>query len=124
MLCAIADTHTVIWYLYGDQRLSSTAKEFIEGAVKNGNQVGVSAITLAEIVYLIEKDKIAKDAFERLMSALESPDSVLVETPFTGQIAQKMLLINRKSVPDFPDRTIAATSIYFNVPVISRDGKI
>ena len=26
MICAVADTHTLIWYLYNDARLSSTAR--------------------------------------------------------------------------------------------------
>jgi len=27
-------------------------------------------------------------------------------------------------VPDMPDRIVAATAVYYSVPVISRDGKI
>jgi len=30
----------------------------------------------------------------------------------------------RAGVPDMPDCIVAATAVYFGVPVISRDGKI
>ena len=55
MIVAIADTHAIIWYLYEDSRLSKRADEFIEAAYKRGDQIGVSSITLIEMVYLIEK---------------------------------------------------------------------
>ena len=55
MISAVADTHAVIWYLFADKRLSSHAKTIIENASKAGNQIGVSAITLIEMVYLVEK---------------------------------------------------------------------
>jgi len=53
MLAGLADTHTVIWYIFADPRLSSTAKAFIDEAATAGDQLGVSSITLIEIVYLI-----------------------------------------------------------------------
>ena len=52
MLRAVADTHAVIWYLYDDPRLSPSARALIEEAAAAGDQVGVSAITLAEMVCL------------------------------------------------------------------------
>lgn len=35
-----------------------------------------------------------------------------------------MAAVPRDQVADMPDRIVAATGVYFNVPVISRDGKI
>jgi len=58
MLVAVADTHAVIWYIFANPKLSSIAKAFIDGANDAGDQVGVSSITLIEMVYLIEKGRI------------------------------------------------------------------
>jgi len=124
MLVAVADTHTVIWYIFGDERLSVNAKAFIEKAAKAGDQIGVSSITLAELVYLVEKRRLPLGAFHRLLSALDSPDSVLVEVTFNRHIAETLLQVNRSIIPDLPDRIIAATALYLGVPVISRDRKI
>lgn len=59
MLHAVADTHTIIWYLFADSRLSATAHTLIEDAVTAGDQIAISSITLAEVVYLSEKGRIA-----------------------------------------------------------------
>ncbi len=32
--------------------------------------------------------------------------------------------VDRSQIPDLPDRIIAATALYLNVPVISRDRRI
>lgn len=44
-----------LWYLFGDARLSTTAKAFIDHAASVGSKIGVSSIILAELVYLVEK---------------------------------------------------------------------
>ena len=60
----------------------------------------------------------------QLVATLDNSGGLLVEIPFTQAIAQTMTQIPRVSVPDLPDRMIAATALYNNVPVISRDHKI
>jgi predicted nucleic acid-binding protein len=35
-----------------------------------------------------------------------------------------MRQVSRTEVPDMPDRVAAATAVYFDMPVISRDGRI
>ena len=39
-------------------------------------------------------------------------------------IVQAMRQVSRAEVPDMPDRIVAATALYFDVPVISRDKHI
>jgi PIN domain nuclease of toxin-antitoxin system len=124
MLTCIIDTHTVIWYLDNDQRLSRKAREFIEMTAAHGDQVGLSTISLVEIIYLIEKAKIPSDTLVRLRMAINEPDSVIVETPLDMDTVQSVLQINRLQVPDMPDRIIAATAFHHNVPLVSRDGRI
>ena len=60
MPTAIADTHTAIWYLFSDSRLGRAASECIDEEMVNGNPVGISAISLAEMIYLIEKSESRK----------------------------------------------------------------
>ncbi|MBA4380514.1 MAG: PIN domain protein [Anaerolinea sp.] len=124
MIRAVADTHTLIWYLFEDKRLSRRAKQFIDNASEKGDQIGFSAISVIEIVYLIEKAKINPDTLTRLLEATAAEDAALVEIPVTGQIADKMRSVSRESLPDMPDRIIAATALNLHIPVISRDGRI
>lgn len=124
MIAAIADTHAVIWYLAKDARLSSAAKSTFEVAVKLGDLVGISSITLVEMVYLIEKGRIPPERFTQLANILDNQGSVLVEIPVDLKIARALARVDVVQIPDMPDRIVAATALQLNVPVISRDAKI
>ena len=124
MIAGVADTHTALWYLMKHPRLSSRAREFIDEVAAAGHDIAVSSISLAEIVYLIEKNRLPASAYDDLKAALADSDYVIKEAPFTGEIVDAMRQVSRADVPDMPDRIIAATGIYFAVPIISRDGRI
>jgi PIN domain nuclease of toxin-antitoxin system len=113
----VADTHAALWYLFGDQRLSASAKAFVDDAAEASRKIAISAISLAEIVYLVEKKRI-------LATAFSDPDHVFEEVPLTAGIVEAMRRVPRPDVPDMPDRIVAATAIYLGVSVISRDGRI
>jgi len=121
---AVADTHALLWYLYNDSRLSKTATTFMDAIDEGGDQIAIASITLAELVYLIEKGKIASTSFERVIEMLSQPNATLVEIPFDRVVADMMRRIERDQVPDFPDRIVAATALTLGVPLISRDRKI
>jgi PIN domain nuclease of toxin-antitoxin system len=124
MLVAVIDTHAVIWYLYHDRRLSQRAENLIDAAVEKRQEIGLSSISLAEVVYLVEKGTIPPDTLNSLIAALQDVNSVLVEIPLAREIVQAMPRVPRAAVPDMPDRIIAATALHLNVPIISRDAKI
>ena len=124
MIRAIADTHAVIWYGRNDARLSTAARVFIEDIARTGDQVGVSAITLVEIVYLAEKGRIDSTTFDRLIADLGSRDAVLVEVPVDRAVAQTLMFVDRAQIPEMGDRIIAATAQHLGVPVITRDTNI
>lgn len=124
MIAGVADTHAALWYLYDDARLSVAAGDFIDQAAADGRQLAVSSISMAEIVYLIEKKRLPENAYIDLKDALEDPGHAFKEAPFTVEIVDAMRLVPRAEVPDMPDRIVAATAVYFGVPVITRDGNI
>ena len=124
MLSAVADTHAVIWYLSNDPRLSAAARGVFEHAAQQGHQVAISSITLVEMVYLVEKDRIPAGHFTRLAAELSDPDSLLVEIPVSLTVARALSRVDVAQIPDMPDRIVAATALHLNVPVISRDAKI
>ena len=123
-IAAIADTHAVVWSMLGDTRLSAKARAFIARVAQSGGSVGISGVTLIEIVYLVEKGRIRRDTLERLVRLLSDPEDVFTEIPVDHTIAESMRSISRQQVPDLPDRVIAATAVRYQVPVISRDSKI
>ena len=76
---AVADTHAVIWYVFDDPRLSSTARLEMDTAVANGEQIAVSSISLLEMVYLVDKGRIAAAVFDGVLQALDDPNPLLLE---------------------------------------------
>ena len=124
IVVGVADTHAAVWHLFDDPRLSAAARAFIDEAAAAGDMIAVSAISLAEIVYLVEKGRLPVNAYAELKDALDDPDHVMKAAPCTAEIVDQMRSVPRAEVPDMPDRIVAATAIYFNVPVISRDRRI
>jgi PIN domain nuclease of toxin-antitoxin system len=124
MIAGVADTHAALWYPFGDPRLSASAKSAFEAAASSRHKIMLSVISLAEVVYLIEKKRLPASAYADSQRALRAPDQVLQEAPVTSEIIDAMRDVPRVDIPDMPDRIVAATAVYFGVPAISRDGRI
>ena len=124
MTGVVLDTHAAIWYLAGSPKLSERAATCIGEAVREGAPVCISAISLLEVVYLVEKGKMQEVALDRLLDALASPDADLVAVPFDAQKAVTARRLPRDDIPDMPDRIIAATALDLGFPLVTRDCKI
>jgi PIN domain nuclease of toxin-antitoxin system len=123
-MAIVADTHAIIWYLVEPERLSQVALDALEGAIGAGSPVYISAISLIEICYLIEKRRIASDLLQRILAVLNEPDPSLIVVPIDLAISIAVQNIDRDTVPDMPDRIIAATALHLNLPLVTRDRKI
>ncbi len=73
MSAVVVDTHTIIWYLAGDPRLSRDATDILDEATVNGEPIHVPSICLVELTYLVEKGRIPAVARERLVAAIDDP---------------------------------------------------
>jgi PIN domain nuclease of toxin-antitoxin system len=120
----VADTHAIIWYLLDSPRLSAPALAQFEACHTEGIRVGVSTISIVEIVYLVDKGRIPAETIPLLEEGLEQQPSLLEIVPLTQPIALSVRQVPRAQVPDLPDRVIAATALHLDVPLVSRDHKI
>ncbi len=116
----ILDTHTVIWYLSVPEKLSQAALSAIDTACELEAPLYISAISLVEIIYLGEKRRISQEAATAIIEALTG-DIRFVIVPLDETVACTLASIPRDSIPDMPDRIIAATAKMVNAPLVTKD---
>lgn len=124
MTSVVADTHTVVWYIFDLARLSAAALTALEEAVNAGNPIYISAISIVEIAYLVEKGRLAEEVLTRILNALDDPKVGITLAPLERNVSATIREIDRATVPDMPDRIIAATALSLGLPLVTRDLKI
>ena len=124
MVAAVADTHAVVWYLLRSPRLSSDALSALRSATDLGDPIFLSAISLVEVHYLVERGRVPAQAFHLLDAALDEPEAALVVAPLDRAVAQSAARIPRQAIPDMPDRIIAATALHLGVSLVTADQQI
>ncbi|CAN5245499.1 hypothetical protein BH20ACI1_BH20ACI1_26950 [soil metagenome] len=76
------------------------------------------------MAYLIEKGRLPEQNLIDLLDKLKDYRSNFELVPVNLAVTQSLRQIKRGEVPDMPDRIIAATALYLNVPLVTRDSKI
>lgn len=120
----VTDTHGLIWHLESDPRLSPVARSIFEACDRGEISIYVPTICLVEIIYLHEKGRIPTTFRARFDVVIRAGISGLLLADLTLDVAEAISRISRITVPDMPDRIIAATALHLGLPLISKDSKI
>ena len=120
----VLDTHAVVWAFLDRKRLSARALAALEMANQRRDVVYVSAISVVEIIYLIDMTRLPAEMRIRLLLEADNPRSNLRIVPLDRDVANRIEQIPRDAVPDMPDRIIAATAVHLGVPLITCDTKL
>jgi len=115
----VTDTHSLVWHMTDDPKLSREAKEIFQSADRAEETVYIPCIAFFELVYLTEKRRIGPE-FDRFLQLVASSKNYKVE-PLCLPIIEKSRQVPRESVTDPWDRLIVATSVHLNFPLITRD---
>ncbi len=112
----VLDTHAWIWYVTDSLKLPSAARQAIDQA----EQLGVHIISCWEVAMLVEKRRIGFNCKTEdwITMALNSPKIKLL--PFDPSVAILAAQLNNFH-GDPADRFIAATCLYYQIPLISKD---
>ena len=120
----VVDTHSLVWFLARSSRLSSVARQAIRDTISSGLPVYVSSVTIVEVIYLTEKERLSRQNLIDLKATLHRPDSGLKVVSFDLAIAEQLESISRDQIPDMPDRMIAATAQHLRLPLVTTDYRI
>ncbi|HBY63291.1 MAG TPA: VapC toxin family PIN domain ribonuclease [Solibacterales bacterium] len=120
----VVDTHTIVWYLQDDRRLSARAADVLDAATAAGEVIYVPSICLVELTYLIEKHRLPALVRDQLLQTLDDPASPCSLAPLDRAVADALHVLKRSEVPDMPDRIVAATAVALGLPLISRDARV
>lgn len=120
----VTDTHALIWYLEDSPRLSVAANQLFDRCEAGEIIIYIPTICLVEMIYLQEKGRISSQLKTQFERELMLGNTGMIVYELTTGVVEALATIPRDSVPDLPDRIIAATALYLGLPLISRDSKI
>ena len=112
----LLDTHTILWYLSGNESLSPTAKELIED---RNNEIYLSIVSIWEIAIKINIGKLSLPySFKKLKNKLKEENIKILPI----QIKDTEYYINLPFYHKDPfDRIIISQSVISDMKVIGRD---
>lgn len=114
------DTHIIIWDALKPDSLSPRAKKAIS---KSNQEDGIifSEISLWEIAMLIRKKRlIIEVSFIEFIELVKKSNKYLLKG-ITSEIADLSVNLPDDINPDPADRIIAATSLFYNTPLVTSD---
>ena len=116
----LLDTHIWLWYLLGNERLSTNLQTVI---AEETTELWLSPISIWETLILAEKGRISlpPDAVAWINLALQTLE--IIEAPLINQIA---ILSRQIQLPhqDPADRFIAATAVHYNLILATVDSNL
>jgi PIN domain nuclease of toxin-antitoxin system len=119
----LLDTHIVIRWLSDPKKLSREQREVLDGAVRCGECVGVSAFSFIEIVLLSEgRKQIVSGRLEELFHQLDT-NPVFRVIPLTTDIGREMAALG-DALRDPADRAIVATARVHRLRLLTADQRI
>ena len=121
----VLDTHTLIWWVNGEDRLSKSALKAINNEInKDDGAILISSITTWEIALLVEKGRLSltmdTDDWIRTVSAIEKVEFVTVDNDTFIQSVR----LPGDFHPDPADRIITALARQHSIPLVTSDRKI
>lgn len=113
----VADTHSLIWYLYASPRLGKAAHAAFESVGRGEARLIVPAIVIAEFVYIAERGKVAVDVDVVIRKLSANPAIEISPLSVERVLAMRGL----SSIPEMHDRLIASEARQRGARIITRD---
>jgi len=120
----VLDTHALIWWVNGGNKLSPAAKNAIAKTQRKEGDVLISSITTWEIALLVKKGRLTLTMDVPEWIAATAAIENLRYVAINNELAIKSVNLPGDFHPDPADRMITALARHFNVPLITADERI
>lgn len=112
----VIDTHSLLWFLINDKRLSKKANITFEMA----SIIYIPTIVLLELFYIMRKQKRANE-FSKLLDEVKTSKQNIVVSLDLGLVGD----LTKLNFPlEMHDNIIVATAKILNLPIITKDPQI
>lgn len=124
----VSDTHTLVWFLTRDKKLSSLARSILLRAQDGDALVYVPTIVLSEFLYMAIGGKIPWDRMFHLVLALSEQNGFRVASLDLETFSRMMYLVLAAPHPrpslEIHDLSILATALLLEAKLITRDSML
>lgn len=118
------DTHALVWWVAEPKRIPAKARRGIDSAVRSGETLTVSSISLWEVALLVERGRLVftVDADTWLHNVQSLP--MLAFHPVDNAVALRAVRLSGFPHRDPADRMIAATAMGLNATLVTGDRRL
>lgn len=120
----VTDAHPLIWHLTQDKRLSERCRQIFAQTDAGEMTIWIPVIVIVEMIFLVEKNRFPKTLIEQVYELLAPPTSNYRLYPLDVAVLHAVPQVDKETVPEMPDRIIAATALSLGLPLMSRDHRI
>lgn len=120
----VLDTHILVWWCDGDDKLSVNAKQRIDAALESEEDILLSSISAWEVSMLVSKNRLTLtmdvDTWLQMANEIDSLRFVAVD----NKVAVESTRLPGEFHKDPADRMIVALARTLSAPLITADEKI
>lgn len=113
----VTDTHSLVWYLTGDKKLSSKAKSIFSDLERGKGKLIISVVVFLEALVIIEKGRI-KTTWQGFNSKVSQFPTAIIY-PIGLDVLQQIDKVGKSL--ELHDRILATTAKIHNAIIITRD---
>ena len=120
----VLDTHALVWWVADSSRVGAKARRLIDSAVKAGDQVSVSCISVWEIAMLVARGRLELTIDVHSWMAHVQTLPYFNFVPVDNAIAMRAVHLEGLAPRDPADRMIVATALGLNATLVTADKEL
>ena len=120
----LLDTHALVWWVAEPQRIPAKARRPLDAAVKAGESIAVSSISVWEIAMRVARKRLGFTIDSEIWISRVEALPFLAFVPVDNRIALRSVQLEDFAHRDPADRLIVATALGLGATVVTADRRL